>query len=36
MVKPALLYGCEIWVTRQRDKNKTQVIEVEFLLKVKG
>jgi hypothetical protein len=32
---PALLYGCESWVTTQ-DKNKTQTVEMKLLPNVKG
>ena len=34
--KPALLYGCETWIMRTKDKNKIESTEMRFLRRLKG
>ena len=36
MVVPTLVYGCEAWVLKERDKMKLQIMEMQVLRRVEG
>ena len=36
VVVPTLVYGCEAWVLKERDKSRVQAMEMKVLREVAG